>query len=96
MSALGALHMARIRMAGCCVGNRGFGGCSGPMEIHHVAQGSGARSDFATACLCQNHHRGGVGLHGMGTKAFCRLYRPFGDSEFGLLAWVNEDLARGA
>ena len=32
-------------------------------------------------------------LHGMGPKAFIRLYRPPGDSEYGLLIWLLEALA---
>ena len=30
----------------------------------------------------------------MGSKAFIRVYRPPGDSEYGLLVWLIEDLAR--
>lgn len=32
----------------------------------------------------------------MGTKNFLRLYRPPGDSEFGLLIWMVEDMAKAA
>ena len=64
-------------------------------QVHHVAEGSGLRSDFSVAGLCLEHHTGKSGLHGMGTKAFIRLYRPPGDSEYGLLVWVNELIARG-
>ena len=61
-------------------------------EAHHIAEGSGKRSGFATAPLCSEHHRGKSGLHGMGAKAFCALYRPLGDTEWGLLVWVNQDM----
>lgn len=30
----------------------------------------------------------------MGSKAFCRLYRPPGDEEMGLLIWTLEDIAK--
>ena len=30
----------------------------------------------------------------MGTKAFLRLYRPLGETEWGLLVWSNEDMAK--
>lgn len=63
-----------------------------PTEAHHVAEGSGKRSDFATVPLCSEHHRGPAGLHGMGTKAFVRLYRPPLDHEFGLMVWTAQDL----
>ena len=94
MSIASARHMNAIAESGCAVGNRRLGKCSGRLEVHHVAEGSGERSDFATVCLCSEHHRGESGLHGMGTKAFIRLYRPPGDSEYGLLVWANEDLAK--
>lgn len=86
--------MDLVARAGCVVGNRGFGGCEGKVDVHHVAEGSGLRSDFATVGLCQMHHTGPAGLHGMGTKRFVTLYRPPGESEYGLLVWANEDIAR--
>lgn len=88
------LHMSLVAAAGCAIGNRGLGGCEGPVEVHHVAEGSGVRSDYAVSGLCSGHHRGSAGLHGMGVKAFCRLYRPPGECEWGLLAWTAEDVAK--
>lgn len=67
---------------------------AGPVEIHHVAEGSGLRSDYAVAPLCPEHHRGASGLHGMGTKAFIRLYRVPGETEYGLLVWTAEQLEK--
>jgi hypothetical protein len=32
----------------------------------------------------------------MGAKNFIRLYRPPGETEYGLLCWLLEDLARAA
>lgn len=86
-------HMALVAAAGCVIGNR-FGGCEGRVTVHHVAEGSGLRSDFAVVGLCEEHHQGGGGLHGMSPRAFCRIYRPPGECEWGLLAWVNEDIQR--
>lgn len=68
-----------------------------PTEVHHVAEGSSKRSNFAVVPLCgspQNggHHRGAAGLHGMSPQAFCRLYRPPFENEYGLLVWTNQDL----
>lgn len=87
--------MERVASVGCVVCRRLYAryvAC----EVHHVAEGSGKRSDFAVAGLCPEHHQGGSGLHGMGTKRFCALYRlPF-ENEYGLLVWVNEDLTRYA
>ena len=81
-----------------CVVCRRFPPTGLKVELHHVAEGSGLRSDFAVVPLCGSavdggHHRGGAGLHGMGERAFCALYRPPGDREYGLLIWLLEDLA---
>lgn len=84
---------ASLVSLGCVVGNR-HGNCSGRVELHHVAEGSGIRNDWSLTPLCEEHHRGQSGLHGMGSKAFIRLYRPPGDSEFGLLVWLIEDMAK--
>lgn len=87
-------HVDKVAAIGCLVCRRlGMGYI--PCEIHHVAEGSGLRSWFAVAGLCKEHHRGPSGLHGMGTKKFCALYRPPGETEYGMLAWVNEDWAIG-
>jgi len=85
-------HMERVASIGCVVCRRLGHGYS-PAEVHHVAEGSGLRSNFAVAPLCREHHQGGAGFHRMG-KQFLKLYRVPGETEWGLLAWVNEDLAR--
>lgn len=88
-----AEHKDRLASMPCVVLRRG-GGCNGRVELHHVAEGSGLRDDWALVPLCAEHHRGRAGLHGMGGKAFIRLYRPPGDSEYGLLVWLLEDMAK--
>lgn len=90
------LHMGRVARLGCLVCRRLGLAEDSPAEVHHVAEGSGLRSDFAVAPLCVEHHRGAAGLHGLGAPAFCKLYRLPGETEYGLLVWVNEDLARAA
>lgn len=86
------LHMDRVATLGCVVCRRiGFGDT--PAQLHHVAEGSGLRSNFAVVPLCESHHVGMIGFHRMGTKQFCAKYRVPGESEYGLLIWVNEDLA---
>jgi hypothetical protein len=39
-----------------CVVGRRHGGCSGGLNLHHVAEGSGLRSDWALVPLCHGHH----------------------------------------
>lgn len=88
--------MGRVAGLGCVVCRRlGYGWV--PAEVHHVAEGSGLRSAFAVAPLCPTHHdekRAGTGFHGMGTEKFCAKFRVPGETEYGLLVWVNEDLQR--
>ena len=86
-------HKIKVAGLGCVVCRR-LGFSDSPVELHHIAEGSGLRSDFAIAPLCAEHHRGVSGFHGMGTRGFCALYRVPGECEWGLLVWANEDLSR--
>ena len=68
-----------------------------PVEVHHLGEGSSRQNNWLVAPLCGSktdggHHRGGAGLHGMGSKAFVRLYKVPHDTEYGLIAWLNEDI----
>lgn len=83
-------HMGRVAALGCCVCKRVFERYE-PAQVHHVALGSGKRSDFAVAPLCVEHHSGASGFHKRG-KAFLAQFRVPGESEYGLLVWTMEDL----
>jgi hypothetical protein len=86
-------HILRVKSLGCCICRRCLGLRDVPMaEAHHVAEGSGVRSDFAVAPLCPEHHRGATGFHTRG-KTFLSQFRVPGESEYGLLVWTMEDLA---
>lgn len=95
-------HMDRVASVGCVVCRR-LKGHYVPCELHHIAEGSGVRSNFGVVGLCGNdyddHHdgrdTGGAGFHRLG-KCFMKLYRVPGESEYGLLIWQNEDLAKYA
>lgn len=64
-----------------------------PAELHHLAEGSGQRSDWLVVPLCPEHHRiGPVSLHGAGVKQFLRMHRL--PTEFHLLELVNEYRAK--
>jgi hypothetical protein len=83
--------MDKVARLGCVVCRRlGYG--ETPAQLHHVAEGSGLRSDFAVAPLCEEHHTGESGFHTRGPE-FLKQFRVPGESEYGLLVWVNEDLA---
>lgn len=86
--------MAIVAAAGCVIGNRALALCAGAVEVHHVAEGSSKRSDFATVGLCREHHQGKSGFHGLRAERFCKLYRVPWEKEEGLLVWTNEDIAR--
>ena len=81
-------HMDMVAGIGCVICAERLGLRGVPAEIHHVAEGSGKRSDFATAGLCREHHQGATGVHGAGVKAFCRMWKLSGEHE--LLVLVNK------
>lgn len=93
MNALTA-HRSRIAAIGCLLGRRGLHRCEGQVELHHISSGSSIRDDWACVPLCHEAHQGASGVHGMGVKAFCGLYRPPGDTEWGLMAWLVELMAK--
>lgn len=99
MSALSSFHMGLIARLPCVICAR-FEATGLPVELHHVAEGSGKRSDFAVAPLCGDktdggHHRGAVGFHGpQGTRWFISFYKVPWQKEEGLLVWTAEELAK--
>lgn len=80
-------HMGIVASTGCVI-CREFDGIRVNGQVHHIAEGSGIRDDYMTACLCEAHHTGALGVHGMGVKAFLRLYKL--SSEYDLLGLVNK------
>lgn len=77
--------MAIIAGLGCVICRRDLGYIE-PCEVHHIAEGSGKRSDFMVAGLCPRHHR--IELHGGGVKAFLMKNRL--PTEYHLLELVNK------
>lgn len=94
MNAAESRHVERVAALGCCICRR-LGHGYVPAQVHHVAEGSGLRSNYAVAPLCVEHHTGQTGFHKRG-KAFLAQFRVPGESEYGLLVMVNEDLAKVA
>ena len=83
----GKKWMERVAEVGCVICREHLG-VETPAQVHHVAEGSGKRSDFMTVGLCYEHHQGATGIHGMGTKAFCTLWNLA--NEYALLGLVNK------
>lgn len=79
-------YMGRIASLGCvlCL----FLGVKqeGRTTVHHIKKGTGIgeRSEhWLTVALCEEHHQGSSGIHGLGTKGFYLRYKL---DEFDLLA----------
>lgn len=83
-------HMALVASTGCVI-CREITGERVPGHVHHIAEGSGKRDDFMVACLCELHHLGGLGVHGMGVKRFLILYSL--PTEYHLMGLSNKFLA---
>jgi len=82
-------HLARVHSVPCvlCM-YLGFGPT--PSTAHHIRDGQGGAQkapDFLTAALCQEHHQGDTGIHGLGTRAFEARYKL---SELDLVAMTLE------
>ena len=92
MNAAETRHVNRVAALGCCICRRLGLGYVHP-QVHHIAEGSGQRSWFAVAPLCEEHHTGPSGFHKRG-KGFLVQFRVPGETEYGLLVMVNEDLAK--
>lgn len=85
-------HMAKLAASGCVI-CRKLGLGETPAQLHHVREGQGMSqraSDMLAIPLCHAHHMGDAGIHGMGVKAFERLYRT---TELELLAEALEAIA---
>lgn len=86
------LHMNKVASIGCIL-CRHLGFEPTPAQLHHIREGQGMSqraADTLVIPLCQEHHQGNTGLHGLGVKAFERTYRV---SELDLLAETLEALA---
>lgn len=71
-------HKGRLASLGCMVCRRLHGDHEpGPVELHHYRGGGWGKGDFMTLIpLCPEHHRGNLGIHGLGVKGFDKHY-PF-------------------
>ena len=80
-------HMQIVADLGCVICRRDTGRIV-PCQVHHIAEGSGKRSDFMTAGLCHEHHEGDLGIHGLGVKRFLTMFKL--PTEYHLLGLVNQ------
>jgi hypothetical protein len=86
-------HMRKVAESGCAICFRLHGPHEpGPVELHHPRRGTGMgqrAKDTEVIGLCVEHHRGNLGVHGLGTKGFEKHY---GFSEADLLTDVLQRL----
>jgi len=78
------IHLDRIAAIGCLV-------CGAPAQVHHVkAKYASRRRDHkSVAPLCESHHTGHLGLHGLGSnEKFECLY------DIDLVAWAQQEWSR--
>lgn len=84
-------HMNDVAELGCIL-CRHLGYGRTPPELHHprgAAGGAQKASDWLVIPLCQEHHRGNSGLHGLGTSGFYTRYKL---GEWDLLAMTIQAL----
>jgi hypothetical protein len=69
-------HKNKLAEMGCMVCRKLFPYLSpGPVELHHLRADGWGKGDYLTLIpLCVQHHRGGIGIHGLGTKGFAKHY----------------------
>lgn len=83
-------HMNAQSESGCIL-CRFLGYGNTPAEIHHIRHGMGAgqrNSHLMTIPLCPEHHRGATGYHGLGRRAFERMY---GTTELDLFGMTERE-----
>lgn len=69
-------HKDALSALGCMVCRRLHGQhAPGPVELHHLRADGWGKGDYLTLMpLCPSHHRGPLGVHGLGTKGFAARY----------------------
>lgn len=71
-------HKTALAALGCMACRRLYGPHEpAEVELHHYRGGGWGKGDYTTLIpLCETHHRGRAGVHGLGVKGFDRAY-PF-------------------
>jgi len=69
-------HKDKLAALGRMVCRRLYGShAPGPVELHHLRTDGWGKGDYLTLMpLCPDHHRGPLGVHGLGTKGFAKHY----------------------
>ena len=68
-------HLNLVRSLPCVVCKHLGLAQSTETEAHHLESVRDEHSDWATVSVCQEHHRGPNGVHGLSRRAFEMRYR---------------------
>lgn len=66
-------HYDKVARVGCALCRFVLGYQDTPPELHHIRR-AGIRDKAPVIPLCPPHHRGNIGIHGLGRKAFEKKY----------------------
>lgn len=66
-------YMGRVAALGCILCRSFLDIADSPAELHHIFDSS-ERNNWLVIGLCPAHHRGPRGFHGLGQRAFERVY----------------------
>ena len=68
-------HKKLLAAMGCVVCEKHYGIKDSPVELHHLRTGGWGKGDYKTLIpICHEHHRGAVGIHTLGTKAWEKIF----------------------
>lgn len=82
-------YQDRVRALGCVVCEEVFGIVGPAHSLHHVESVRDGLSEYAVVPLCNSHHQGESGVHGLGRRAFVARYKL---TDIDLLALVAKGL----
>lgn len=84
-------YMGAVAELGCVICRR-LGHGPSPAQLHHPREGLGGAqraSDWLVIPLCEPHHTGSAGIHGLGRRGFERRY---GVDEMDMLAQTIKEM----
>ena len=82
-------HFDRVASIGCILCKSVLGIPDSPAQLHHIFD-TADRSPWLVIPLCEPHHTGKAGFHGLGERKFNMVY---GTSETKLLAATIAELS---
>jgi hypothetical protein len=86
------VYQDRVREIGCvvCTEQDNYYDVGG-VQLHHVESIRDGLSEWAVVPLCEYHHTGAGGVHGLGRRGFVARYKL---TDIDLLAMVAKELNR--